>query len=1290
MKITFKILIIVGIICLLSYSNFAAADPALGDVKFSSHFDCWYTNNFSSKPSHAVTNSAVEDFLPILEDIRSKELSDIGFDNPLMRMVKIFDQGGINARGGYWGMKFDPFFLDEPDSNEARSATLNEKYAVAAHEYFHVIQSHYFYKSFDARDWILEGNARLLQDKLDFPGTDIDIDGTALFNFFGESNGFLGEPNRNIFKASYAACLFWNYVSEQYGSIRTEPEMGVDVLLNLWEAAQHRNGHWRSERDCFNRMMDRLGYPDLELDDVLANFFAANYLNNKTTVNDPRYDYIDDKQGPGTFKPVKIRRDRTMYVSETVVDTDSVIAAGSQYYKFFFRSDTGAPTDEYPISIQVNQISRNDMVYQVILIDGATGDISVEQYFAKDLDVTKSVTPGTELMLIVSSLRATDSNVASFHYAINAHNSPVINLLSPLGDMDSHLARAGNCTDPEKIMVTLNVFGNGLDIIRGIDPEDFHVEIGGLPATVTVVHEEYGIYFLEVLPPPQAADGKYDLTIEYSIASITEPGAVLYADLRADMVTVIDASGSMDSDNKLDAAKVASQVYLSSARDSDLFGIVYFDQDAHYFSEGLFDVNTYRNDLYNNISNIVVGGSTSVGDGIFTANNWIYEYGDSSHEKYMVVLSDGLENAPRSIWEVEQLLWDGNNNTRLFAVVLGDDANAGALDPVSLKSGGLILYGLDNTTVAAPQPSSNSLLLHDIQSKISASSDYPITSMLTNFYRILAGESSREQRIYANSQILDGTWTIHEEIKIAQAKTASIVMSFRSENRLEPASVSLVDPDGISYSVTHSQIQIGDNGDQYGHFIWKILYPKDGEYKITFSGSDEIEYFCDAAVHSPVTMETYFPLPGYVPIEERNYRVTGCEFPIIATMSGFGPITGEQAQITAKVSTGSTDLDYQSWNIKLYDDGRHGDGYPRDGVFGNKFTRTQLPGTYQVEINAVGVYDGEAFTRQQLKAFNLVPDEDKDNDGLPKYWEIRHDLDDFDPTGDNGPEGDPDGDEVYTKEELAHGTYPRLVDTDEGGETDFSEIFNNRDPWYSEDDGLFPPEIYALPADQMARVFYSNETVYSTLDLYRTDDLTIPFTLVASGLDPDVSHYNDTGLINGHTYYYRMQAHGATDSLELSGFSEITEVVPSLDQPEGYVMINKGDKYTNDADVTMLLYTDNATEVRLSHDSSFEGVSWQPFATKIPFTLTGGPGLQTVYVQFRDIFGTVGGHDSGDYGFASIILDYSYVPSSASSGTTSTDTGPEFTPIDFYSTLGAIPFILYFKKRKKHQSIDKT
>ena len=168
----------------------------------------------------------------------------------------------------------------------------------------------------------------------------------------------------------------------------------------------------------------------------------------------------------------------------------------------------------------------------------------------------------------------------------------------------------------------------------------------------------------------------------------------------------------------------------------------------------------------------------------------------------------------------------------------------------------------------------------------------------------------------------------------------------------------------------------------------------------------------------------------------------------------------------------------------MYDDGAHGDGFANDGIYGNLFTRTGTKGTYIVDVHATGTSASYGvFSREMSESFHLFEIDrfDADLDTLPDVWEQIHGLNFLDSTGDNGASGDPDREGLLNREELKHGTNPRVVDTDKGGESDLSEINNGRDPYNPIDDFFSPPILQGHASDNKAIIEFSVKPSYSTL-----------------------------------------------------------------------------------------------------------------------------------------------------------------------------------------------------------------
>jgi hypothetical protein len=81
------------------------------------------------------------------------------------------------------------------------------------------------------------------------------------------------------------------------------------------------------------------------------------------------------------------------------------------------------------------------------------------------------------------------------------------------------------------------------------------------------------------------------------------------------------------------------------------------------------------------------------------------------------------------------------------------------------------------------------------------------------------------------------------------------------------------------------------------------------------------------------------------------------------------------------------------------------------------------------------------------------------------------------------------------------------------------------------------------------------------------------------------------------------------------------------------IFINDGATETTSPHVTLTLTSEEVTpngdgdaigrpvQVQIAHSPDFAGAAWQPFATKINWTLASSSGVQTVYVKYRDAKG---------------------------------------------------------------------
>ena len=175
----------------------------------------------------------------------------------------------------------------------------------------------------------------------------------------------------------------------------------------------------------------------------------------------------------------------------------------------------------------------------------------------------------------------------------------------------------------------------------------------------------------------------------------------------------LDQSGSMawaagtSGATRLQVLKDAAGLFANLIQKNNGIGIVRFDQDAYPPNDptyGGLPITKVLNDTFADAARVnALGaiaahgahGETSVGDGLEMARNQLTALPPGSYDqKAILLLTDGIENAPKSIADV---IGAGLIDNRVYAVGLGDElqVNTAALTSVSGSTGGyLLLSGL--------------------------------------------------------------------------------------------------------------------------------------------------------------------------------------------------------------------------------------------------------------------------------------------------------------------------------------------------------------------------------------------------------------------------------------------------------------------------------------------------------------------------------------------------------------------------------------------------------------------
>ncbi len=151
---------------------------------------------------------------------------------------------------------------------------------------------------------------------------------------------------------------------------------------------------------------------------------------------------------------------------------------------------------------------------------------------------------------------------------------------------------------------------------------------------------------------------------------------------RADILLVVDISGSMNDDNKIEQAKAGLETFLARILPEDRVGLVVFSSSATLLvPPTLLSENRIR--LGDAIQGLQAEGKTAVFDGLIAGKQALEDLPAIGDEriKAIVLLSDGQDNS--STVTIDQLKQDfQESNISIFPVAYGADADTVALQQI--------------------------------------------------------------------------------------------------------------------------------------------------------------------------------------------------------------------------------------------------------------------------------------------------------------------------------------------------------------------------------------------------------------------------------------------------------------------------------------------------------------------------------------------------------------------------------------------------------------------------------
>ena len=159
-----------------------------------------------------------------------------------------------------------------------------------------------------------------------------------------------------------------------------------------------------------------------------------------------------------------------------------------------------------------------------------------------------------------------------------------------------------------------------------------------------------------------------------------------------DIVFVLDTSGSMADDGKMDKARAALLFGIRSLREGDRFNVINFAGEEHLLEKGVVAASTAnKNRGEEFVKKLKPNGGTNINDALRAA---LRQFDSSDRPKMLVFLTDGLptvgetdiERINRNVKEIKI------ENLRLFPFGVGYDVNTTLLDKLAAENSGVADY----------------------------------------------------------------------------------------------------------------------------------------------------------------------------------------------------------------------------------------------------------------------------------------------------------------------------------------------------------------------------------------------------------------------------------------------------------------------------------------------------------------------------------------------------------------------------------------------------------------------
>ncbi|MEZ5425648.1 MAG: VIT and VWA domain-containing protein [Pyrinomonadaceae bacterium] len=330
-------------------------------------------------------------------------------------------------------------------------------------------------------------------------------------------------------------------------------------------------------------------------------------------------------------------------------------------------------------------------------------DPGLLEYAGKDLFQASifPIPPNSDkkLELTYSEVLKADSGTVSYRYLLGTGRNLWGNRNVPLRENDGSRG-----TGPKQSFGTVSgkIEITGKEALRNIYSPSHSVEVnfaGEKKATISfetsssdsdfqlfygISNNDFGLSLLTYREPGK--DG-YFLMMLSPRDSVTESELV-----NKDVVFVLDTSGSMADEGKMEKARAALLFGIRGLREGDRFNVINFAGEEHLMESGLIRADKKGIDRgVGFVNKLKPNGGTNINDALRAARK---QFDSSDRPKMLVFLTDGRPTVGET--DIDKIIANAREvkvgALRLFPFGVGYDVNTRLLDKLATANGGLAEY----------------------------------------------------------------------------------------------------------------------------------------------------------------------------------------------------------------------------------------------------------------------------------------------------------------------------------------------------------------------------------------------------------------------------------------------------------------------------------------------------------------------------------------------------------------------------------------------------------------------